>query len=264
MPIFGDGQNKIYYEIHGEGEPIVLIAGYTCDHLAFDALIEHLSNEYQLVLFDNRAVGQTKIPGGSFSIKDMANDTLHLIEELNLKKPALLGQSMGGAIAQTLAVYYPSNINKIILLNSVSHYNFVPVTALETLLNLRKLGISFDILMNATLPWLFSSNYLAKVNQIDRLKKAALNIAYPQSLMDQERQFNALKSFDLRDRLQDILLPTLIVASEEDALISVNEVRQLAKSIKNSEFHIIPGGHASTMEQPEKLSEVIIEFLQSP
>jgi len=79
---------QIYYEIHGAGEPILLIAGYTCDNTFWNGLVYDLAKRFKVVTFDNRAVGRTKDSGQPFSIETMAMDAVMLIEHLELSRPA--------------------------------------------------------------------------------------------------------------------------------------------------------------------------------
>ena len=111
------------------------------------------------------------------------------------------------------------------------------------------------------MPWFFSSNYLAKPENITLFKEMLKNNPYLQSLQDQERQFMALLQFDSQSWLQEIKTPTLAIADTEDIVCLPEESQQLTKNIVNSQFIAIPSGHSSPLEQPKELNKIISKFL---
>ncbi len=108
MPTVRVNDIDMYYEIHGEGEPVVLIAGLNSDHALYREIIPRLAESYKVVAFDNRGVGQTDKPDIPYSIEMMAEDTAGLLNALGIEQAHLLGTSMGGRIATALALRYPS------------------------------------------------------------------------------------------------------------------------------------------------------------
>jgi 3-oxoadipate enol-lactonase len=251
----------IYYELHGQGNPLVLIAGYTCDHTFWGEMLDELTKAYQVLIFDNRGVGQTKDANSSFTLETMAEDTMTLVQQLGLVHPHILGQSMGGAIAQLIAKKYADKINKLIILNSVAKFNIRTIQALESQLNLRKENVLFDLLIESSMPWFFSSDYLDKPENITAFKEIVQNNPSPQSIQDQERQFTALRQFDSRGWLQEIKTPTLIISAEEDIVCLPVESQQLANNVLNAQFITIPYGHSSPLEQPSKVNKALLQFL---
>lgn len=251
----------VYYELHGQGRPLVLIAGYASDHTYWQGMLDELAKFFQVLIFDNRGVGQTKDQGASFSLEMMANDTMALVGHLGLMRPHILGHSMGGAIAQIIAKKYFDKISKLLILNSAAKFNRRTIFALNSLLNLRKEEVSFDLLIDACIPWLFSSSYMAKSENITGFKEYLKNNPYFQSIEDQERQFHAILQFDFRNWLSNIMVPTLVIASEDDIVDLPKESQQLARNISNAQFITIAGGHSSPIEQPKELNEAILKFL---
>jgi pimeloyl-ACP methyl ester carboxylesterase len=261
MPLAKLKNIDIYYEIHGEGKPLVMVAGYTCDHTFWNPMLNSLTKHFQTLIFDNRAIGQTKDTNDSFTLETMAEDTMALIQYLHLVQPVIIGQSMGGAIAQIIAHKFSEQISKLVIMNSTTKFNMRTLKAIESLLNLRKNNLSFDLLVETGMPWFFSSDYLAKSGNIGAFKENLQNNPYPQSLEDQERQFKALQSFDSQSWLSEINNPTQIIAAEDDIIATVSESQRLAKDIKGAKLRIIPGGHSSSLEQAESLNQIISNFL---
>ena len=100
MPFADANGQRLYYESHGEGEPLVIVMGLAADHLAWAMQVPEWSKHYRVIEFDNRDVGQSSYAEGPYEIADMARDTLALADELGLDSFHLLGMSMGGTIAQ--------------------------------------------------------------------------------------------------------------------------------------------------------------------
>lgn len=261
MPIAEINKIKIYYELHGSGKPLILIAGYTGDHTFWHNIVKTLSQKFQILIFDNRAIGQTIDDGSDFTLEDQAQDIMELSSYLNLQKPHILGQSMGGTIVQVLAKNYPNNFDKLIILNSLTKFNIRSIKVFEGLIRLRQEINSFDLLINLSLPWFFSSQFLSKQKNIDEFKQVILNNPYPQSIADQERQLKNLLNFDSQTWVSSIKNETLVVAGLEDIITLPNESKEMADKIANSKFVTIPGAHSSPIEHPNLVNKLVLEFL---
>lgn len=253
-------KQTIYYELFGKGQPLVLISGYRGDHFLWELLQDILSTHFQLLIFDNLAIGQTTDDDSPLTIEKMAIATIQLIEHLQLTKPHVVGQSMGGAIAQSIAKNFPEKINKLVLLNTVMKFNHATLIALDAMLKLREENATFESLFAAGLAWSFSSNFLELESNIQAHKNRLTQNPYPQSIENQKRQLNALKNFNSTNWVETISNPTLVVASDQDIVAKPNESLLLANKIKNAQFATIPSGHASIFESPNELLQLFIEF----
>lgn len=262
MPTIKVNELSMYYEIHGTGTPLVLIAGYTGDSTFWKFLVPNLAKHHQVLIFDNRGIGQTQDKGGFFTLEAMAEDVLSLMKALNLEQPVIAGHSMGGIIAQIIAKKYPKQISKLIVLNSAQALNIRTFKTLESLLNLRKDHVSFDGLIDAALPWFFASDYLANPENILAFKNDLINNPFPQSVEDQERQLKALEAYRPNQWAQIINLPSLILGSEYDIITLPEESALLAESIPNSQFVLVEGAHSSPVEQPDLVYDLILKFLK--
>lgn len=263
MPTIHVNGIDIYYEQHGHGQPIVLIAGYTGDHTFWQAMKEALAKQFMVLVFDNRGIGQTRDSGAAFSLESMAADTVALINALGLERPHILGQSMGGAIAQIIARDYAAQTGQFVVLNSAAKLNVRTLKTLENLYKLREEQIPFDLFIDTALPWFFSSSFLAVPQHITAFKDALLKNPFPQSISDQKRQFNALVSFDSRSWLADIKAKTLVIAAEEDIIALPEESRELAENLATARFTMIPGAHSSPVEQAARVNELVLQFLKT-
>ena len=118
MPTINVNDINIYYEVHGEGEPLILIGGLAndiTDYTDHTTIIPELSQHYTVIAFDNRGVGRTDKPDAPYSIEMMAEDTVGLLDTLGITKAHLLGISMGGRIALALTLRHPERVNALVL-----------------------------------------------------------------------------------------------------------------------------------------------------
>lgn len=261
MPQAKFNEINIYYELHGLGEPLVLIAGYSCDHTFWTAMLDELAKRFQVLIFDNRGIGRTKDNGEKFTIDIMAEDTISLINYLGLKQPHIVGQSMGGAISQTIARKFSEQINKLVILNSMPKINLASLMLLEAMLNLCKENIPFERIIDVSLPWFYSSHFFANPKNVATLKKVILTNPYPQSIVDLERQYHALKKFDSTEWLHEIKSPTHVITSENDLVALPSEGISLQQKIPGATLSTIPGGHSSPVENPRQVTQEILKFL---
>ena len=113
MPIAEVNGININYAVAGRGEPLVMIAGFSAAQSLWKSQIPTFKKQFQVVIFDNRGVGKSDKPKGPYSPRMMSEDTIKLMDYLNIKKAHILGHSMGGLIAQEIAINYPERINEI-------------------------------------------------------------------------------------------------------------------------------------------------------
>lgn len=263
MPHIQANNANFYYESHGEGHPLVLISGYTCDSQFYASLLPELTPHFQVLIFDNRGIGRTTDDGQALSCELMAADTIALIEALGLNRPHLLGQSMGGTIAQTVASQYPDKINKLILVTTTAKWRTAMLRGMAIPLRLREENVSFDLIFDSILPWVFGEKFLGDPDTVAFLKDLILNNPYPQSVTDQRRQYRVLETFDGRALLNRIQAPTLILYGTEDLLTLPDESQHLATHIRNSELQAFPCAHDLLHEAGAEAISALLTFLQN-
>ena len=252
---------NIYYELHGQGRPLVLIAGFSCDHTFWSSIVPELSKRYQVLVFDNRGVGQTQAENVSFTVETMADDTIALIRKLSLNKPIIVGQSMGSAISQTIGKKYPDEAKNLILMNTFSHLLKAPELAFTLTGELQQLMLPISCRVKSIAPWVFSSEFLSQPNQLKNIIDLAEDNPYQQTLDGYQGQLQALTKFDSRPWLSQIALPTLIIVGEEDIIAPDAGAKEVGMMIgKMARITTIPGGHASPIEQPAKVIQAIVDF----
>ncbi len=247
----------IHYKVIGTGHPLVLIGGFTCDLTLWDPIVEDLAKYFQVLVFDNRGVGKTQDQEDNLSAELLAEDVMGLVRALGFKRPHVIGQSMGGTIAQKLACLYPDQIGKLGLLVTTAKWRKAMLISMIFHLQLRQ--ISEDLAFRFIVPWIFGEKFLQDPQNFDLLNTMMAEESF-QSIADQERQFKVLERFDGRNDLAQIRAPTLIMQGKEDLLSLPYESQFLASNISNARIESFDAGHGVILEDSHALVRSIITF----
>ena len=251
---------NLYYEIHGQGEPLLMLQGWGMDITGWQFILEPLLNVFQLILLDNRGTGRSDVTPGKYTTRLLADDAAALLEHLRIDKAHVLGWSMGGMIAQELALAYPRKVNRLILSASS-----VKVTAKSSFIawsNIEAINRGeLQTAVNWQLSFCFSKELFANEAMLFEIKESALNPLYPVTYEGLVSQFAAVASHDRRRQLRGITSPTLVLGAREDGIIDIDQVKALALEIENSQLRILPGGHMYHIEYPEIFARTVIDFL---
>ena len=262
MPVININQHNLYYEISGQCVPVLLISGLGHDHRAWEPVKKVLEKNFQVITYDHHGCGQSDQLDGKHSIKMLSDDAAALLEALELKEVNVVGQSMGGLVAQQLVFDFPEKINKIVLLNSFSKFSFVSQLAISNIIEMQKQGIDTDTLLNTIIAWTVSSEYLEKENNYQKKIESMRANPYPQAFDSFVGHVDALFNFDSTNRLIEIKKEVLVITAQNDLLVTVDEARKFAEGILGAEFVVIPGGHESHTEQSGLLGKNIGLFFE--
>jgi len=262
MPIARAGTVNIHYEVRGSGEPLLLIMGYrSSSRLWGRAFLDLLSRNFQVIAFDNRGTGASDKPNTVYTIAMMADDAIGVLDELKVSRAHVFGVSMGGMIAQELALRYPQRLDRLILgCTSCDGQQAAtaPLPAYSQLLTLTHLPE--EELIRRRWHLMLSRTFVnARPDFLDELTHQAL--AYPTPSYSALRQAMAIQWFDTRSRLGRITAPTLVVTGGADALIGLAHSYLLANRIPGSTLEIVPGvGHGFFWERPGHLVDLLSRF----
>jgi 3-oxoadipate enol-lactonase len=251
----------LFYDIKGEGEPLLLIAGFLCDHTYWSLLMPSLVKHYQVIRLDNRGIGRTSAPDAPYSILQMASDTAALLDSIGIEKVHLAGHSMGGQIAQELALKYPEKVQSLILLSSLAKGNALFNSLIETWGDLPQ-TLDMELYQKVILPWIFSDAFYSTPGMIEMILMLSINNPFsptPQKIYHQSR---AILGSDTKDRLNNIHCPTLVIVGKQDILTPVKFSEQLAQGILHAELVVLDGGsHGFLIESPEAVASAMLKFL---
>ncbi|HEY6910808.1 MAG TPA: alpha/beta hydrolase [Myxococcales bacterium] len=261
MPLVTIRQNQIFYVEEGRGFPVLLIHGLAGDHTAWAPQVETLRARHRVIAFDNRGAGRSTQRDEPVSTLDLAHDTLGLMDALRVSRAHVVGRSMGGAVAQHLALIAPTRVQSLVLCASFGKLD--PLGA-RVLTNMREVlewrrdwaDHARHSVQNFVSAEFFNSQR-AKVAEIERLigGEARLPACYI-------RQNQACLEHNTLDRLGRISCPTLILAGRLDPICSPTATRWMAERIPRSETVMFEkSSHFFLMEEPAKFQETLASWL---
>ena len=261
MPTISAGRLKIFYEREGSGPPLVFIAGLGADHHFWSPLLEQLRGRYDCVVFDNRGNGLSSRPRNGYAPSDIAADTLALMDGLGIERAHLFGWSLGGMVAQWIALEHPERIRGMVLAGSMAKADARMMHILRTrkLMQRRmKPQEYFTVLAS----FMYGAKVLAQPEFVRGYVRRAANNPHPQALHAFDQLVEGIGAFDSRSRLRRIKTPTLVLVGEEDILTTPERSRELAKGIPGAELEILPGvSHFCGTEDPKRVATLTHRFL---
>lgn len=262
MPKLKVGEISIYYVEAGQGEPLILIMGLGADHLAWGFQFPVFAERYRVIAFDNRGAGQSDAPDRPYTTRMMADDTVGLMDALGIDRAHVLGASMGGMIAQEIALDHPGRVRSLQLHCTLGRPDAYLQAQLESG-RVQRRKLTREEAMWAGYLWLFApATYNERREFVETIVGNALTNPYPMSLTGFERQCDAVATHDTLDRVAAIRSPTLVSVADQDILVPPRFSRALAERIPGAELRIIEGaGHGYFWERPDLFNAMCLEFL---
>jgi pimeloyl-ACP methyl ester carboxylesterase len=262
MPRLTANGIEIYYEIHGRGDPLLLIMGLRRNAEWWFRQVPTLSKHFQVIAFDNRGAGRSDKPVMEYSIRLFADDTVGLMNGLGLEQAHVLGVSMGGYIAQELAINYPEKVRGLILgctgpggrrAVMMSPERMEKFTAVK--------GLSPEEILRKDMDIYFSEDFITgNPGFIEDFIKISLRHYQPPDAFF--RQFDACLKHDTVDRLGRIVAPTLIMTGNDDPLVPPENSAILEELIPHARLELFPGGrHCFFIEQADPFNHEVVSFL---
>ncbi|MBN1803184.1 MAG: alpha/beta hydrolase [Candidatus Lokiarchaeota archaeon] len=256
---------NMYYEMKGEGFPIVMIMGLAGNADWWDLeLIEGLSRNYKTIVFDNRGVARTDNNDTDFTMKDLADDTIGLMDALNIEKAHILGVSMGGVVAQEIAINYPERVQKLILCStSCGGAHFVAP-------DMRVLGVlaagrgdkTQEEFSRSTTFLLYPEEFMKEHPEIveDRLQ---IRLQNPIADNTYDRQAKGAFANATGEKLKNIKIPTLVLHGKQDILIPFGNGEKIAELIPGAKLQLFEkSGHALFTIETDAVLNAIVDFLK--
>jgi len=256
---------NITYRVEGQGEPLIMIMGLGSAQNLWRFQTGLFKKYYRTITFDNRGVGRSDKPNGPYSINMMADDTIGSMDHLGIEKAHILGVSMGGMIAQELAINHPERIDKLVLgctfarRDSSSGLSSEASKALEVYensshddLRIRRFGgILIDLTLNKRLYRILAIPQMKIMIRLSRLNGLA-------------GQLEAVLTHDAADRLRMIKASTLVITGTEDRLIKPISSEIIANLVPKAKLVKVEGGsHGFNAEMSSKFNREVLDFLRN-
>jgi 3-oxoadipate enol-lactonase len=266
MPSVDASGTELHYLRAGEGEPLLLIQGMSATHLAWGRpFLDQLERSFETIVFDNRGMGLSGKAELPFTTADLAADTVGLLDALGLEAVHVVGISMGGMIAQELALAHPERIRTLTIGAS---YCGGPEATLMAPEDLQMLGAAFasgepEQVFRAMWEINLSPGFRADDSRFEAFTEMASTLPSPQAVILQ--QMRACGLHDTHQRLGQIDLPTLVIHGDVDRLLGYPNGRQIAALIPGARLETLEDvGHMFWWEQPQRSAELIREHALAP
>ncbi|MEX2289412.1 MAG: alpha/beta hydrolase [Mycobacteriales bacterium] len=255
----GTTATRLHVEREGSGEPLLWITGFAISSEIFSPVISTYAADFDCIRYDNRGAGRSPAPWRITSIPELAGDAVRLLDALGLDSAHVYGLSMGGMIAQEVAIRFPDRVRGLVL-GGTSHGGpraVLPAPRIAAALTSRQApaAVRAELVGRA----LFTEAF--------RRREAALVQTYLGLLVQHRTSARGLVSHlaattchDTRSRLGRIVAPTLVLHGAQDELTPVGNARLLAAAIPDAELRLVSAGHAYLLEQPEQSHRLFDEW----
>jgi pimeloyl-ACP methyl ester carboxylesterase len=262
MPTARIGDLDIYYEIHGAGRPLLLVAGLASDSQSWGPLVAALAARCRVIVFDNRGVGRTTPQDAPTGITRMADDAVGLARYLGLEKFSVLGHSMGGCIALDLAIRYPECVEKLVVAAAAAKDSARNGSLFADRAADRLAGMDPDRWFRNFFYWIFTAGFFEDTEAVANAVRLAVDYPHPQGPEAYVGQVRALADFDCGARVSAIRAPTLVLAGREDLLFPPEVCARLAQAIPGAKLAVIErAAHAIFLENTQDSAAAVLDFL---
>jgi 3-oxoadipate enol-lactonase len=260
-----NGPVALAYDTRGRGSPLVLIQGVGVGRWGWEPVADQLARRFQVVTIDNRGIGASDTPPGHYSTRMMADDVLAVLDHAGIQRASLVGTSLGGMIAQELALAHPERVDKLVLVATIpggprSRPMPLPTTYLFAWAPLMTSQAKLHQFVHATL----GPETLRRRPKVAR-RLAARKLAHPQSQHGWRAQIEAGMLFNPLGRQRRITQPTLVVHGTADQVVDPGNAEVLTGLVPGARLQRFDGaGHLLYWEQPKRFVRVVTDFLTDP
>jgi pimeloyl-ACP methyl ester carboxylesterase len=255
------GNTRIYYHERGSGEPLVLIMGFGADGQAWEKHAAVYEKHFRCIIPDNRGAGRSDQPQGPYTTSMMAADTIAVMNDAEVQQARVAGISMGGAIAQELAITYPNRVKALALVSTWSRFNNYAKAVYEHLKHIRT-SVNAEYFTELLQLWVYAPHYYEE--HWDQLKKGAAEagrIGKSQTRDGFEGQLDACIHHNTTDRLSRIKVPVLITVGEMDIFTPPVFSQIIHEHIPHSILSSYPNaGHVHHWEELHRFNNETLNF----
>ena len=264
MPSVTGAGARLHYSCVGSGEPLLLITGFAISAEIFAPVLPLYAAHFRCITFDNRGAGRSSTPLVPTSMGELAADSVAVLDAVGVDCAHVYGLSMGGMIAQEIALRFPDRVRGLVLGGTSAGGAFAPrsFTGLADIVLQRVPLVPAHVRRRRLTHALFSAGFRAEhPDLVDEYLQAVG--AHRAGALGAWWHLMASASFDRSALLPYIGAPTLVLHGDADALTPVANARLLARRIPDAELRLLTGaGHVYLLEQPERSRELLLEWLR--
>ena len=265
MPRTTIGHLRIHWESFGEKEPLLLISGVSGGTWSWEESIEAWSPHFRVIVFDNIGAGRSSKPNRPYTIEEMADHAAAVLDAAGVRRAGVVGLSMGGMIAQELALRHPDRVHRLVLgCTHCGGSKRIPPNPNVIQQFTNNKGLSPEEIIDKNLTLLVTPQFLrsgsgALKRYKERLLKAPIQPDYAL-----KRQLDAISGFDACERIGNIQVPTLILTAEHDMLVPPENGRLLSIHIPDAvEKSFAGAGHLIYLECAQDFQETVMKFFRN-
>ncbi len=254
----------INYTEQGQGEPLILIMGLGADGTLWKDHVAAFSQYFRCIMVDNRGAGFSDKPAGPYTTAMMADDTAALMSALGIEQARVAGISMGGAIAQSLALQHPAKVRSLVLISTWARCDAYARIVFE---HFKKIRASADpgAFTELLQLWIYAADYVAA--HLDDLRQGQQDARAAENAMPQhafDAQCDACINHDTLDRLAAIHVPTLLTVGDADIFTPLPFSQAIHERIPGSELFVLNRvGHAHHWEKLDEFNAKATAFLRA-
>ena len=255
----------IYHEVHGDGEPLVLLMGTSADHTYWGFQTEAYAARHRTVVFDSRGTGRSSQPkeAAGYTAAVMADDVFRLLRHLGIERAHVSGLSLGAAVAMELALNHPEVVATLQLHGAWAAPDPAFVYTIECMQYPLLLGDREGFTKTA-FSWILTAEFLNDDARRQPMLDAVLDNPHPPSVEGILGHIHADLEFDAAARLGDIRVPTLVTAGERDIQVPPRLGRAVADGIDGAEYHLFTGpgsSHLACVERADEFNRLTLDWL---
>ena len=259
MPTFTSNDAQINYQTFGDATKPALIFSNSLgtNFKMWQAQIDFFQQDFFVICYDTRGHGASAAPQGPYSIDQLGQDVVNLLDHLNVEKAAFCGISMGGLTGQWLAIHRPERFNQVVVCNTAAKIGQEQAWNDRAAL-VREQGLQ-PIASTAASRWFtepFIQSNATVVNNLQNDLAAGSAEGYASCC-------EALAKADVREQLKDISVPVLVVADQQDPITTVADAHFMVERIANSQLFEINASHISNVELPNEFNQAVKQFIQA-
>ena len=259
MPTFTSNDAQINYQTFGDAAKPALIFSNSLgtNFKMWQAQIDFFQQDFFVICYDTRGHGASSAPQGPYSIDQLGQDVVNLLDHLNVEKATFCGISMGGLTGQWLAIHRPERFNQVVVCNTAAKIGQEQAWNDRAAL-VREQGLQ-PIASTAASRWFtepFIQSNATVVNNLQNDLAASSAEGYASCC-------EALAKADVREQLTDITVPVLVVAGQQDPITTVADAQFMVERIANSQLFEINASHISNVELPNELNQAVKQFIQA-
>lgn len=257
MPTFTSNDAQINYQTFGDANKPALIFSNSLGtkYSMWQPQIEHFQQDHYVICYDTRGHGASSAPQGPYSLEQLGQDVVNLLDHLDIAKAAFCGISMGGLTGQWLAIHKPERFSQVIVCNTAAKIGQEQAWQDRAAL-VREQGLA-PIAATAASRW-FTDPFIQSNPAVVAELSNDLGAGSPEGYAN---CCEALAKADVREQLSSIQIPVLIIAGQQDPVTTVADGQFMQQRIANSQLFEINASHISNIEQPEAFNQAVQTFL---